>query len=222
VTVIADPASDHRDRFETDAIPYMRQMFPAAMRLTRDRSDAEDLIQETFARAYEKFHQFTPGTNLRAWLYCIMSRTFYSRCRARSRRPAETLASDLYQTADTQDSLIPPSRSAEAEALDSLGDSEIMRALAELPAVFKTALYLADVQGYQYSEIAERMQTPVGTVMSRIHRGRAMLRARLAPGPAAAAAAPAARVAALAPAMAAAADSGPGQSGPDDATPLAA
>jgi RNA polymerase sigma-70 factor (ECF subfamily) len=222
VTVIAAPPSDHRVRFETEAIPYMRQMFPAAMRLTRDRSDAEDLIQETFARAYEKFHQFTPGTNLRAWLYCIMSRTFYSRCRARSRRPAETLASDLYQTPDTQDSLIPPSRSAEAEALDFLGDSEIMRALAELPAVFKTALYLADVQGYQYSEIAERMQTPVGTVMSRIHRGRAMLRARLAPGPAPAGTAPRARVAALAPARAGAADGGPGQTQPGNVTPLAA
>lgn len=179
MTVIADPRSDHRARFETDAIPYMRQMFPAAMRLTHDRCEAEDLLQETFARAYQKFHQFTPGTNLRAWLYCIMSRTFYSRCRARSRRPAETLASDLFQTTDSQDGLIPPCRSAEAEALDSLGDSEIMRALAALPVAFKTAIYLADVQGYRYDEIAEIMHTPVGTVMSRIHRARAMLRAGL-------------------------------------------
>ncbi len=87
----------------------MRQMFPAAMRLTHDRCEAEDLLQETFARAYQKFHQFTPGTNLRAWLYCIMSRTFYSRCRARSRRPAETLADALHlfprrQTTDSQES----------------------------------------------------------------------------------------------------------------------
>jgi RNA polymerase sigma-70 factor (ECF subfamily) len=197
VTVSADPASDHRARFESDAIPHLRQMFPAAMRLTRDRCDAEDLIQETFARAYEKFYQFTPGTNLRAWLYCIMTRTFYSRCRARSRRPAETLASDLYQAIDTRDSLIPPTRSAEAEALEGLGDSEIMQALAELPTAFKTALYLADVQGYRYSEIAEMMQTPVGTVMSRIHRGRSMLRAKVRPQPDRSTAAPPATVARL-------------------------
>ena len=178
--VTADPTSDQA-RFETDAIPYMRQMFPAALRLTRDRGEAEDLLQETFARAYQKFHQFTPGTNLRAWLYTIMSRTFYSTCRARSRRPAETLASDLYQTPDTQDGLIPPVRSAEAEALEVLGDAEILRALAELPPAFKTAVYLADVHGYRYAEIAEIMQTPVGTVMSRIHRARGMLRARVRP-----------------------------------------
>jgi RNA polymerase sigma-70 factor, ECF subfamily len=186
VTVIADPASGHRARFEQDAIPYMRQMYPAAMRLTRDRCDAEDLIQETFAKAYLKFHQFTPGTNLRAWLYCIMSRTFYSNCRTRSRRPAELLASDLYQTTDSQDALVPSARSAEAEALDGFGDSEISRALAELPVAFKTAIYLADIEGFRYAEIAEIMQTPVGTVMSRIHRARAMLRDRLRPaaGPA--------------------------------------
>ena len=183
MTVFADPPSDHRARFEADAIPYMRQMFPAAMRLTRDRCDAEDLLQETFAKAYQKFHQFTPGTNLRAWLYCIMSRTFYSNCRARSRRPAEVLASDLFQAADGQDDLVPPSRSAEAEALEGLGDSAIIQALADLPPVFKTVIYLADIQGYRYSDIAEMMHTPVGTVMSRIHRARGLLRATLRPVP---------------------------------------
>jgi RNA polymerase sigma-70 factor (ECF subfamily) len=185
------PATEHLTtpdgaRFETDAIPYMRQMFPAAYRLTRDRCDAEDLIQETFARAYVKFHQFKPGTNLRAWLYCIMFRTFYTSCRKRSRQPAEVLAADLQQNAsgqaaDSQAGLVPPSRSAEAEALDSLGDSPVMRALADLPPQFRTALYLADIQGYQQSDIADIMGTPVGTVMSRIHRGRAMLRAKLRP-----------------------------------------
>jgi RNA polymerase sigma-70 factor, ECF subfamily len=237
VTVTADPASDHREqfdarlntRFESEAIPYMRQMFPAALRLTRDRCDAEDLVQETFARAYEKFHQFTPGTNLRAWLYCIMSRTFYSACRTRSRRPAEVLAADLYDSADSRDGLTTPSRSAEAEALDSLGDSAIMRALAELPAQFKTVIYLSDVQGYQYSDIAGLMGTPIGTVMSRIHRGRQLLRAKLAalmvappPGPARLAELPLVSV----PAAPSHADSGPSQ--PDsgardpDAVPLAA
>jgi len=180
-------ATDQRSRFETDAIPYMQQMFPAAYRLTSDRCDAEDLVQETFARAYVKFHQFVPGTNLRAWLYCIMFRTFYSNCRKRNRKPAEVLAADLSQAAggqaqDSQAGLAPRSRSAEAEALDSLGDSAVIRALADLPPQFKAVLYLADIQGLQQSDIADIMGTPVGTVMSRLHRGRAMLRAKLRPG----------------------------------------
>jgi RNA polymerase sigma-70 factor (ECF subfamily) len=180
------PAAELEIRFETDAIPYMRQMFPAAYRLTQDRCDAEDLIQETFARAYIKFHQFEAGTNLRAWLYRIMFRTFYTTCRKRSRKPAEVLAADLYQAAGgqgagSQAGLVPASRSAEAEALDILGDSPVMRALAELPAQFKTVLYLSDIHGLQQSDIADIMGTPVGTVMSRIHRGRTMLRAKLRP-----------------------------------------
>ena len=197
MTVTADPTSDNRARFEEEAIPYMRQMFPAAVRLTKDRCDAEDLLQETFARAFQKFHQFTPGTNLRAWLYCIMSRTFYSSCRSRSRRPAEVLQTDLLQGTDSPDGFVPPARSAEAEALEGLGDSPVMRALTELPVQFKTVVYLADVQGYQYAEIASMMGTPIGTVMSRIHRGRQLLRSRLASvlvgGPAAPAGAAAAR-----------------------------
>ena len=191
MTVIADPPSANRDRFEAEALPYMRPMFPAALRLTRDRCDAEDLIQETFARAYQKFHQFTPGTNLRAWLYCIMSRTFYSSCRSRSRRPAEVLEADLYAGADAQDGLAPPAPSAEAEALDALGDSPALRALRDLPGQFKTVVYLADIQGYQYSEIAELMGTPIGTVMSRIHRGRQLLRSKLVANMVAAPAGPA-------------------------------
>ncbi len=179
MTVHADPTSDHRARFEADAIPYMRQMFPAALSLTRERCDAEDLIQETFARAYQKFGQFTPGTNLRAWLYCIMVRTFYTMCRTKSRRPAEVLTADVYESADGQEGLGAPSRSAEAEALSGVSDSVIMAALGDLPASFKTVIYLADIEGYQYADIAEIMDTPVGTVMSRIYRGRQMLRARL-------------------------------------------
>jgi RNA polymerase sigma-70 factor, ECF subfamily len=179
VTVHADPTSDHRTRFEADAIPYMRQLFPAALRLTQERCDAEDLIQETFARAYQKFDQFAPGTNLRAWLYCIMVRTFYGMCRTRSRRPAEVLAADVYDSADGHDSLVGPSRSAETEALSGISDSAIMAALSELPSSFKTVIYLADIEGYQCADIAKMMGTPLGTVMSRIHRGRQMLRARL-------------------------------------------
>jgi RNA polymerase sigma-70 factor, ECF subfamily len=172
-------ASDNLTRFEAEAIPYMRQMFPAALRLTRDRCDAEDLIQETFARAYLKFHQFTPGTNLRAWLHRIMFHTFYSTCRKRRTRPAETLTGDLLDEVDSQAGGAAPGRSAEDEAIDNLAGSRVMRALGELPDCFKTVLYLADVQGYRYNEIAEIMGTPIGTVMSRIHRARHMLRAKL-------------------------------------------
>lgn len=180
------PAELHA-RFETDAIPYMRQMFPAAYRLTQDRCDAEDLVQETFARAYVKFDQFKPGTNLRAWLYTIMFRTFCSIRRKRGRQAPEVLADDLHRRLGggaSQGAGVEPSKSAEAEALDGVGDSVVMRALAELPVQFKTALYLADIEGYQQADIADIMGTPVGTVMSRLHRGRAMLRARLhQPGP---------------------------------------
>jgi RNA polymerase sigma-70 factor, ECF subfamily len=172
-------ASDDQARFESEAIPYMRQMFPAAYRLTRDRCDAEDLIQETFARAYLKFHQFTPGTNLRAWLHRIMFHTFYSACRKRRTRPAENLAGDLVEVLEGQGGRANPARSAEDEAIDNLAGSRVMRALGELPDCFKTVIYLADVQGYRYNEIAEIMGTPIGTVMSRIHRGRHMLRTKL-------------------------------------------
>ena len=171
---------DHSDVFEQEAIPYMRQMFPAALRLTRNRCDAEDLIQETFARAYQKFHLFNQGTNLRAWLHRIMFHVFYSNCRKRRRRPAEALAGDVYDTLDPQ--LVPAGSSAESEALEQLASSPVMRALRDLPEAFKTVVFLADIQGYQYAEIADIMGTPIGTVMSRIHRARRMLRTALVDG----------------------------------------
>jgi RNA polymerase sigma-70 factor, ECF subfamily len=173
--------TDDLSLFEQEAIPYMRQMFPAALRLTHNRCDAEDLIQETFTRAYQKFHLFSPGTNLRAWLHRIMFHVFYSNCRKRRRRPAETLAGDLYDSLDP--AAVPASSSAESEALSQLASSPALRALRELPECFKTVVYLADVQGYQYAEIADIMGTPIGTVMSRIHRGRRLLRTRLVSGP---------------------------------------
>jgi len=182
VTVHADAPSDYRTRFETEAIPYMRQMYASALRLTRDRNDAEDLIQETFARAYEKFDQFTPGTNLMAWLYRIMSRTFLNLCRKRSRRPAEVLAADVDAEAHDHARPLPAAASAETEALEAVSHSAILCALRELPTQFKTVIYLADVQGYHYAKIAALTGTPLGTVMSRIHRGRQMLRASLADG----------------------------------------
>lgn len=173
------PTADQCARFTQDAIPYMSRLYPAALRLTRNHSDAEDLIQETFAKAYVKFHQFSPGTNLKAWLHRILVTTFYSSCRWRERRAPEVLSAEIFDTADAGAGLIQVPRPAEAEALDNLADSGVMRALHELPESFKVAIYLADVEGYRYAEIAEITNVPLGTVMSRIHRGRAMLRKKL-------------------------------------------
>lgn len=173
----ASQSGDNSVLFEREAIPLMRQMFPAALRLTHNRCDAEDLIQETFTRAYQKFHLFSPGTNLRAWLHRIMFHAFYSNYRKQRRRPAETLAGDLCDAPEA--GLVPASRSAECEALDRLASSPVLLALCDLPECFRTVVFLADVHGYKYAEIADIMSTPIGTVMSRIHRGRRMLRARL-------------------------------------------
>jgi RNA polymerase sigma-70 factor, ECF subfamily len=197
-----------RTRFEHEAIPYMRRLYPTALRLTRNHCDAEDLLQETFAKAYLAFHQFTQGTNLKAWLHRILITTFYSSCRKREREPAHVLAADVRDSADTHDRLAQASRSAELEALDNLADSGVMRALGDLPDSFKVAVYLADVQGYHYAEIADMMGTPLGTVMSRIHRGRHMLRTKLS------AQAPAERRLKIA--------SQPGPSSPQFAEPIAA
>ena len=167
------------DTFEQQALPHAPQLYAVALRLTRQHCDAEDLVQDTLARAFAKFHQFTPGTNLGGWLYRILLSTFYSSCRSRTRRPAEVLTSEQDATGGAADGRA--GRSAEAEALGRLGDSEVVRALAELPAAYKTVIYLADVEGYPYAEIAGVLDIPVGTVMSRMHRGRAMLRAKLGP-----------------------------------------
>ncbi len=167
-----------RPGFEEQALPYLRQLYPAAVRLTHSQCEAEDLVQETFTRAYTKFSQFQQGTNLRAWLYRIMFSTFCSTRRKRASRPSETLTADVHGQASNAAAL-PMARSAEAQALENLAASPVMRALGELPEAFKTVVYLADVHGYHYAEIAELMGTPVGTVMSRIYRGRQMLRTRL-------------------------------------------
>jgi RNA polymerase sigma-70 factor, ECF subfamily len=168
-------------RFEREVVPFMGQLYPAALRMTRNPSDAEDLIQETFAKAYAKFHQFQPGTNLRAWLHRILSNTFINTYRKKRREPLQDLSAEFQDDWQTgADPLTPPARSAEAEVLDRLGDSDVLRALRELPSEFRVAIYLADIEGYPYREVAEMMGTPIGTVMSRLHRGRAKLRQRLA------------------------------------------
>jgi RNA polymerase sigma-70 factor, ECF subfamily len=175
----ADAATCPGDTFEEQALPHAPQLYAVALRLTHQHCDAEDLVQDTLARAYAKFYQFTPGTNLGGWLYRILLSTFYSGCRRRTRRPAEVLTAE--QEAGGRAGPGPAARSAEAEALGRLGDSDAVRALAALPAPYKAVIYLGDVEGYQCAEIADVLNIPVGTVMSRMHRGRAMLRAKLSP-----------------------------------------
>ena len=172
---------DREARFEREVTPLMGQLYPAALRMTRNPSDAEDLVQETLVKAYAAFHQFRPGTNLRAWLHRILANTFINGYRKKRREPVQDLGADFQEEWHMGGNpLLPPTRSAEAEALEQISDSEILQALRELPADFRAAIYLADIEGYPYREIAEIMDTPIGTVMSRIHRGRAKLRERLA------------------------------------------
>lgn len=160
---------DRAARFERDAVPYRRQLYSAALEMTRNASDAEDLVQETLARAYASFHQFRPGTNLRAWLYRIEANTFLNTCRKRKREPLQVLSGGFHDDlpAGTH-TMSRPAQSAEAEALEPLADSDILCALRGLPEEFRAVVYLADIAGYRLKEVAWIMQTPVGTVMSRL------------------------------------------------------
>src|ERR1700753_1322133 len=179
----SNEAEESRARFERDVVPQLGQLYPAALRMTRNPTDAEDLVQETSAKAYAAFHQFQTGTNLRAWLNRILTTTFINVYRKRKREPQQALGGDLQDWQMSADRLAPPSPSAEAEALDRITDSDLLRALHDLHNEFRPAVYLSDIEGYPYREIAEMMGTPIGTVMSRLHRGRRRIREQItAPG----------------------------------------
>lgn len=167
-----------RDLFEEQALPFIDQLYAAAMRMTRNPSDAQDLVQETFVKAFAAFKQFEQGTNLKAWLYRILTNTFINTYRKKQREPYQGTIDDLedWQLGGAESTTAMSSRSAEAEAIDHLPDSTVKDALQTIPEDFRLAVYFADVEGFSYQEIAEIMKTPIGTVMSRLHRGRRLLR----------------------------------------------
>ena len=170
-------------KFAEQAMEFMPSLYTAALRMTRNPADAEDLVQETYLKAYRGFEGFQEGTNLKAWLYRILTNTFINSYRAKKRRPAESDLEDveelyLYHRLGGLEA-VAAGRSAEDQVLEQVTDAEVKEALESLPEQFRIAVLLGDVEGFTYKEIAEILDIPIGTVMSRLHRGRKALQKRL-------------------------------------------
>ncbi|WP_194793139.1 sigma-70 family RNA polymerase sigma factor [Raineyella fluvialis] len=182
VDLATETVEERAARFEREAMPYLDQLYGAALRMTRNAADAEDVVQDAYAKAFASFHQFRPGTNLKAWLYRILTNSYINTYRRQQRRPQISGGEDVedWQIARAADHDSTGLKSAETEALELIPDGDVSDALAQLNPERRLAIYLADVEGFSYKEIAEIMGTPIGTVMSRINRGRKQLRDLLA------------------------------------------
>ncbi|WP_091968326.1 sigma-70 family RNA polymerase sigma factor [Propionibacterium cyclohexanicum] len=177
-----ETADERAERFEREAMVYLDQLYGAALRMTRNPADAEDVVQETYAKAFSSFKQFRPGTNLKAWLYRILTNTYINSYRKAQRQPQTGSGDDVedWQLAKAASHDATGNPSAEMEALKGIPDAAVTEALEQLSSEFREAVLLADVEGFSYKEIAQIMGTPIGTVMSRLNRGRAQLRKSLA------------------------------------------